>query len=178
MLKKISFVLGAFALLWMVIACGNDNEIEATEPTYEYEEIIEPTPEDLRAKFELFFEENKAGIIASVALDGEDVRLELAEGHEFIMTILLDDIELDDENRAIYILTFELTFSQMNELFGGLAQQIKEAAEINYFRLSVIFVDVNEEIIARSSFDVGDRRFFLDDSDDELEEATDAEETE
>lgn len=189
MLKKLSFVsrpfgrctffvLCAFALLWIMTACGSYNGNEDGNDPSEYEEIAR-TPEALRlrAEFELFFEENKADIIASVATDGEDVRLELAEGYEFIMTILLDDIVLDDENRAVYILTFELTFSQMNELFGGLAEEIREAADVNYFRLSVVFVDINEEMIAQSSFDAGDRRFFLDDSNDEFEEETDVEAT-
>jgi|GEM_PF-2564080 len=175
MLKKLSFALSAFALLLGVAACSRNNEDEIEENTtvaYEPEDRA-PTVEELRDKFESFFEENKDSIIASIATDGEDVRLELADGHEFIMTIVLDDIELNDENRAIYLLSFELTFADMSDLFGGLAREIKEAAEINYFRLTVIFVDVNEEIIARSSFDVGDRRFFLDENDVEVEEETD-----
>ena len=142
MLKKI-FILSACALVITLTACRNNDESN------------EPTPEELRAQFELFFEENKESIIETIATDGEDVRLELAAGYEFIMTILLDDIELDDENRTLYVLTFELTFSQMADLFRGLAQEIKEAAQIDDFRLSVIFVDVNEEEIARSSFAVG-----------------------
>ena len=155
MFKKIFAILSAFALVIALTACTNNNgnENEDSDYTYEYDEDPEPTPEELRARFELFFEENKESIIETIATDGEDVRLELAAGYEFLMAILLDDIELDNENRALYILTFEMTFSQMTDLFGGLAHEIKEAAEITDFRLSVIFVDVNEVEIARSSFD-------------------------
>ena len=145
MLKKIFILFSVGGLLLTLISCRNDDE----------HEDIGPTPEELRAEFELFFEENKEDIIEAVATEGEDVRLELADGYEFLMTILLDDIELNDENRTLYILTFELTFSQMAELFGRLATDIREAAEIDQFRLSVVFVDVNEEEIARSNFDVG-----------------------
>jgi len=154
MFKKIFTILSVFALVIALTACtSNDgNESDNSDYVYEYDGDPEPTPEELRARFELFFEENKASIIETIATDGEDVRLELAAGYEFLMTILLDDIELDDENRALYILTFEMTFSQMTDLFGGLAREIKEAAEIADFRLSVIFIDVNEVEIARSSF--------------------------
>jgi len=144
MLKKILIILGAWVLVVSLAACSNNDEYEDTGPT----------PEELRAKFELFFEENNEDIIKTFATEGEDVRLELRDGYEFLMTILLDDVELDDENRALYILTFDLTFSQMTDLFRGLATDIKEAAEIDQFRLSVVFVDINEEQIAQSYFDV------------------------
>ena len=158
MLKKLPLILSVFVLLLGLAACGNNEEIENNDngDGYGYENA-EPTLEDLRAAFELFFEENKEAIIETVATDGEDVRLELAEGYEFIMTILLDDIELDNENRATYILAFELTFSQMFDLFGGLAEDIRYAAEVEHFRLTVIFVDVNEAVIARSNFDADAR---------------------
>ena len=149
MLKKMFFILSAcvvaFAFIITLTACRNNNENDSNDPT----------PEERRAQFELFFEENKERIIETIATDGEDVRLELAEGYEFLMTILLDDIELNDDNRTLYVLTFELSFSQMYDLFSGLAWDIKEDAQINNFRLSVIFVDVNEEEIARSSFFTG-----------------------
>ncbi|MCL1989468.1 MAG: hypothetical protein FWG67_01130 [Defluviitaleaceae bacterium] len=162
MYKKRSLVLSIFTLLFMLSACQNNDDIEALDDPYTYVEETEPTLEALRMQFELFFEENRATIIETIAVEGEDVRLELADGYEFTMTILLDDIELNDENRALYILTFELTFSQMNELFGNLAQAIKIAAGLDHFRLSVIFVDVNEAIIARSNFDAGERVISLD----------------
>ena len=147
MFKKIFIMLSVWGLLITLTSCRNRNDDEYVHAG--------PTPEELRAEFELFFEENKDSIIETVATEGEDVRLELADGYEFLMTILLDDIELNDDNRTLYVLTFELTFSQMADLFGRLAADIKEAAEIDQFRLSVVFVDVNEEIIARSSYDVG-----------------------
>ena len=155
MFKHIFIVFSACALVITLTACRNNEETEDVSDDYteEYSEVHAPTPEDLRAQFETFFEENKDQIIQSIATDGEEIRLELANGYEFIMTIILDDIELDDENRALYTLTFELSFAQMTDLFGALAQEIKEAAEINRFRLSVVFVDINEEEIARSSFD-------------------------
>jgi len=151
MFKKILIILGAFSLVIALTACTNNNG--DSENTYDYTEVLEATPEQLRAQFELFFEENKEQIIETIATDGEDVRLELAQGYEFLMTILLDDIELTDANRASYILSFEITFSDMTDLFGGLAREIKEAAEITDFRLTVIFADINEIEIARSSFD-------------------------
>ena len=159
MLKKIVIILSAFALVITLTGCRRGAEDENLENAYEvYEELeLEPTPEELRAEFETFFEQNKESIIDSVATDGEDVRLELGAGYEFIMTILLDDIELDDENLALYILTFELSFSEMGDLFGRLAREIQEAAEIDYFRLTVIFVDAFETEIARSNFDAGER---------------------
>ena len=151
MLKKISVILSICLLIIILPACSNNEE---NGNYYDYYEEPEPTPEELRAAFELFFEENKESIIEAIATEGEDVRLELAAGYEFIMTIILDDIELNDENRALYILTFELTFLQMmSELFSELAFEIKEDAQIDHFRLSVIFVDVNEVEISRSSFD-------------------------
>jgi len=156
MLKKIFVILSVCTLVITLTACRNDNdESEDYDTDYEYYTDSEPAPEELRGQFELFFEENQESIIETIAIDGEDVRLELAAGYEFLMTILLDDIELDDENRPLYILAFEMTFSQMTDLFGGLAYEIREAAEIDSFRLSVIFVDINEEVIARSSFDAG-----------------------
>ena len=145
MFKKRFIILGAWVLVLTLTACGNSNEYEDTGPT----------PEELRAEFELFFEENKEDIIETIATEGEDVRLEIKDGYEFLMTILLDDIELNDENRTLYVLTFDLTFSQMADLFSRLATDIQEAAEIDQFRLSVIFVDINEEEIAQSSFDAG-----------------------
>jgi len=163
MFKKIFTILGGWMLIITLTACGNGVEYEDAGPT----------PEELRAEFELFFEENKADIIETIATEGEDVRLEIADGYEFLMTILLDDIELDDENRTLYVLTFDLTFSQMSDLFGGLATDIKEAAGIDQFRLSVVFVDVNEEEIARSNFDVGLLVY-----DDDLDNYTDNEEVE
>ena len=178
MLKKIFVILNVCTLVIALTACRNDDENEDYDTDYEYYADPEPTPEELRGQFELFFEENQESIIEAIATDGEDVRLELAAGYEFLMTILLDDIELDDENRTLYILAFEMTFSQMTDLFGGLAYEIKEAAEINHFRLTVIFADVSEEEIARSSFDAG---LFLFDAglssneeiDEEYEEETD-----
>ena len=152
MFKKIFILLSACALVITLTACGNNENTESDDYTDKYSEDLGPTPEETRAQFELFFEENKASIIEAVATEGEDVRLELAAGYEFVMTILLDDIELNEENRTLYTLTFELSFTHMDDLFGGLALEIKEAAEIDYFRLSVVFVDVNEIEIARSSF--------------------------
>ena len=164
MSRKIIFILSAWVLAITLTACRNNTESEDAGPT----------PEELRAEFEQFFEENKESIIDSIAIDGEDVRLEIADGYEFLMTILLDDIELDDENRTLYTLTFELTFSQMTELFSTLATDIKESADIDQFRLSVVFVDINEEPIARSNFDVG----VPDDDDPEEEAETEEAETE
>lgn len=156
MFKKVVIILGTCILAMALTACrnthGNDEDHEDNEG---HLETNEPTPEALRAQFESFFETNKKWIIQSIATDGEDVRLELAAGYEFLMTILLDDIKLTDENRTAYMLSFELTFSDMADLFGGLALEIKEAADIDYFRLTVIFIDVNETEIAHGSFDVG-----------------------
>ena len=174
MLKKIFIILGTWILVITLTACRNDDEYEDTGPT----------PEELRAEFELFFEENRESIIETIATEGEDVRLELADGYEFLMTILLDDIELDDANRTLYILTFDLTFSQMADLFGRLANDIKETAEIEQFRLTVVFVDVNGEQIARSSFDAGfqeDDYLYeeeADEVDDEEDEVVDGDEEE
>jgi len=153
MFKKIVVVLCVGALVITLTACRNSENTEEPIDTDEYSEDLGPTPEELRAEFELFFIENKERIIESVATEGEDVRLELAAGYEFVMTILLDDIALEEENRTLYTLTFELSFAQMADFFEGLAKEIKETAEIDRFRLSVVFVDINEEEIARSSFD-------------------------
>jgi len=171
MLKKLPLFLSAFALLLALAACRSDEKIEEYEEDYTYVET-KPTLEYLRAQFELFFEENKERVIASVATDGEDIYLELGEGYEFIMTILLDDIELNDDNRVSHILTFELNFSQMEPLFGGLAEEIRVAANIDHFRLNVIFIDVNEVIIARSNFDADNRNIIIeqDEQDDDADE--------
>jgi len=153
MLKKISIILSACALV--VILTGCRNRIEDEEPEYvyndEYPEESEPTPEEIRAEFELFFEENKEAIIASIATEGEDVRLEIADGYEFVMTILLDDVELNNQNRAIEALTLELSFSQM-VIFNEAAERIKEDAGLEHFRLMVVFIDINEVEIVRSAF--------------------------
>ena len=146
MLKKTFIILGACALIITLAACRNNEEDE-------HYENIDPTSEELKDDFESFFEENKENIIDTVATEGEDIRLELANGYEILMSILLDDVELNDENRTLYTITFGLTFSEMNYLFGNLAYKIKETAQIDNFRLTVIFIDINEEEIARSSFD-------------------------
>ena len=153
MLKKTFIILSACMLVIALTACRNNDEYENYDTDYEYSEDPEPNPEELRELFELFYEENKESIIEAIAVDGEEVRLELADGYEFIMIITASDIELNAENRTSYILSFEMSFSQMTDLFGGLAYEIKEAAEINQFRLSVIFVDANGEEIARSRFE-------------------------
>lgn len=145
MLKRIFIILGLCTLVVTLTACGSDKENEGYEN-------LEPTPEELRADFELFFEENKKSIIETIATEGEDVRLYLSDNYEILMTILLDDVELDEESRTLYALSFELAFSEMTNLFGGLAHEIREAAKIDDFTLTVIFIDVNEEKIARSSF--------------------------
>ena len=160
MFKKI-FTLSTILLVIMLVGCRPSAE-EIPEDEYEnYEEEddveLDPTAQDLRAEFETFFEQNRESIIESIATEGEDIRLELAAGYEFIMSIVADDIELDDDNIVLHVLTFELTFSDMAVLFGGLAEEIREAADINHFRLTVVFLDVNEVEIARSSFDAGDR---------------------
>ena len=147
MYKKILIILGVCALMITLTACSNNEN-----DNYEYYEYLTPSPEELRINFERFFEENRESIIETIATEGEDVRLELANGYEFLMFILLDDIELNDENRALYTITFGLTFSEMNDLFGRLAFEIKESAQIDNFRLTVIFIDINEEEISRSSF--------------------------
>ena len=158
MSRKIIFILSVWVTVISLTACRNNTENEDTGPT----------PEELRAEFEQFFAENKDNIIETIATDGEDVSLEIRDGYEFLMTILLDDIELNDDNRTLYVLTFELTFSQMTDLFSNLATDIKESAEIDQFRLSVMFVDINGEQIARTNFDVG----VLEDDDPEEEEET------
>ena len=162
MSRKIIIILSVWILAITLTACRNNDDHEDSGPT----------AEELRAEFELFFEENKESIIDRIAIDGEDVRLEIRDGYEFLMTILLDDIELDDENRTLYTLTFELTFSQMTELFSTLATDIKESAGIDQFRLTVEFIDVNEVQIARSNFDVG----LVEDEDEETEEEVEADE--
>lgn len=159
MFKKITFILCAFAVLLLFASCANsvEEEIEDYVEYTEAEDEYIPDYDLSRLQFEAFFEENKTDIIETVATEGEDVRLEITGGYEFIMTIILDDIELTEENRASYILTFELYFSEMSTLFGGLARDIKEAAGLDHFRLTVVFTDAFEEEIARSPFDAGER---------------------
>lgn len=160
MVKKILFALNVVILMAVLVGCRQPNEEVNVEEEIEIEEVYDsgPTPEELRAAFEMFYNENKENIINRIATEGEDVRLELAAGYEFTMTIVLDDIELTDRNRASYILAFELQFSEWGELLSGLAQDIKEEAGIGHFTLTVRLVDVNEIQIIRSSFEVGTRQ--------------------
>jgi len=171
MLKKIFVASGLLFFSFILVGC----QTEVTEgPKLIVKEIPEvvyvpPTPAQLRLQFESFFLDNRLNIIESIATDGEDIRLEIAAGNEFIMTILLDDIELTDENLASHILSFQLTFSQMSELFGGLAHNIRYEADLTHFRLTVVFIDVAGVEIARSNFDSGHRNpaftFVVDDED-------------
>jgi len=131
-----------------------------------YDEQSEPTEYEKRAAFEAFFLENKQQIIDDIATENEEITIELGKGYEFIMTILLDDIELDDENRAIYFLTFELVLSEMHELFHTIATDIFEKANAPQFKLTVIFVDVNLVEIARDYYVIK----ILEVNDDELNE--------
>lgn len=140
-----------------LVACRSEDE-PIEEETFEYVYLPEPpprTPEQERADFENFFTHNRERIIHQTPTDdGEEIRLELGAGNEFIMTILFDDVELDDENRALYALAFGLTFSGMDDIFEEIATEIMNDAWIPNFRLTVIFADAHGEEIARSRFDV------------------------
>jgi len=150
MLMKIMMICSLFLLVFSMNGCSGDSY----EPEYVYYDYDrEPTAEELRAKFKVFFEENRDRIIASVSTEGEEIHLELGYGYDFIMTIVLDDVKLDDDNRALYFLAFELTFSHMTEFFGGLSEEIREDANIDNFRLTVVFVDIEHVEIAKSNFD-------------------------
>jgi len=159
MFKKLFFVLTSVATVIALIGCRREVEpvVEEYIPVeYEYYEYVPtgPTEEELRAQFEDFFNNNHDRLVAEIATGGEDVRLELGDGYEFLLTILLDDIELDDENRNLYSLTFGLFFPEMADFFEGIATGIMDDAEISNFRLTAIFADMHGEEIARSRFDV------------------------
>ena len=158
MLKKLLLITTATMLITTLTACRSAETPVEEEPPVEHEwyvpEDATKTPEQIRADFELFFADNSARIIRQAASGGEEIHLELGNGNEFIMTILLDDIELDDENRALYSLAFSLSFSDMEEFFFGLATEIMEDAGVEDFLLTVVFADVHGEEIARSRFSV------------------------
>jgi len=160
MLKNIMFITTLTLSSFLLVACASEPPANEPIPVLikDIPEIIpQLTPEELRANFETFFETRRESIINAIATDGEDVRLTLGDDYDFIMTILLDDIQLDETNRPLYALTFEMTFSDMGDLFGRIANDIMIDANLTFFRLTVVFIDVNEAEIARSNFDAGSR---------------------
>jgi hypothetical protein len=161
MFKKLFFVLITTTLMITLTACRREFvEVDEQQPDvyypedYEYYEETGPTSEEIRADFETFFSENHDRLIREIATGGEDVRLELGEGDEFLLTIILDDIELDDDNRNLYALTFGLFFPEMADFFEEIATGIVNDANVGYFRLTAIIADMHGEEIARSRFDV------------------------
>ena len=157
MLKKLLLVTTMVALTINLTACRQTETPVEDETPIEvdyFPEEIPQTPEQIRANFETFFDSNRTRIINQAATDGEEIRLELGTGNEFIMTIVLDDVELTDDNRALYSLAFGLSFSDMDAFFEGLATEIMTDADITNFRLTVAFADMTGEEIARSRFDV------------------------
>lgn len=142
MLKKFLMWQGAIIVILMLVACGNDDNNEEYEG---YEEVSIDLGE--------YLEENRENLISRIATEGEEVRIELDdEMNKFIFTILIDDIELDDENRTIYSMAFDSSFVHMEELFVGLAEEIQDETRRDYFAIRVIFVDVNEEEISSQIF--------------------------
>lgn len=141
MLKKIVIILLsilAFVLLLVTVFRSN-------EDGYGYEEVYVDLGE--------FLEENRENLITTIATEGEEVRIALSdEMNKFIFTILIDDIELNDENGTIYSFAFDSSFVHMEELFVGLAESIRDATRRDYFAIRVIFVDVNEEEISSQIF--------------------------
>ena len=139
MLKKMLTWLMAIVLILVLTACGNNDDNGDDEEVYI----------DLGE----FLEENRENLIATIATEGEEVRIESSdEMNKFIFTILTDDIELDDENRTIYSFAFDASFVHMEELFVGLAEEIRDATGRDYFAIRVIFIDVNEEEISSQVF--------------------------
>jgi len=155
MFKKLLVILLTATLITTLTACRRESEpeIEYVPGVYVPYVPTGPTEEEIRANFESFFAENHDRLIREIATGGEDVRLELGDGKEFLLTILLDDIELDDENRNLYSLTFGLFFPEMADFFEGIATGIMMDAGISNFRLTAIFADMHGEEIARSRFD-------------------------
>ncbi|MCL2559571.1 MAG: hypothetical protein FWE07_03720 [Turicibacter sp.] len=136
MLKKTLTTLVALTATLLLVACGTNGDYE--------EDVI-----DLGA----FLEENRERLIDQIAPDGEEVDIALSEdANKFVFTIVLDTIELTDENRTAYSMAFTSSFVHMEPLFVGLAEEIREAVERDYFALRVIFVDVNREEIASQIF--------------------------
>lgn len=142
MLKKFLMWQGAIIVILMLVACGNDDNNEESE---ESEEVSIDLGE--------YLEENRENLISRIATEGEEVWIELDdEMDKFIFTILIDDIELDDENRTIYSMAFGSSFIHMEELFVGIAEEIQDETRRDYFAIRVIFVDVNEEEISSQIF--------------------------
>jgi len=139
MLKKVSTWLAAIVLILVLAACGNNNDDE-----YEARYI------DLGE----YLEENRERLIASIATEGEEVQIELSDGemNKYIFTILVADIELNNENRTLHSFAFEASFINMEELFVGIAKEIRDATRHDYFAIRVVFIDVNGEEIASHIF--------------------------
>jgi len=159
MLKKTLFCSTLLVLIFTLTGCRSTVE---DVPTPDNDEDVEVaiTPEQIaqerREAFEAFHTLNHDEIARSVATEGEDIRIEIGRGNEFLMFIRLEDVELNDDNRSLYNLTFGLSFSEMSDFFEELAEDIRRDANVNYFRLTVIFTDITGSEIARSNFDVGD----------------------
>ena len=156
MFKKMFVVLITATLITTLTACQREVEPEESYSLvdYEYYEVIDLTEEELRAQFEDFFADNHDRFVREIATGGEDIQLELGEGYEFLLTIVLDEIELNDDNRNLYALTFGVFFPEMADFFEGIASGIMDDADIGHFRLTAIFADIHGEEIARSRFDV------------------------
>ena len=155
MFKKLFTILLTATSIMALTACRREAEPDVEYVPEEYIPYVPaaPTEDDLRAQFEVFFNDNRDRIIREIATGGEEVHLELGDSYEFLLTIVLDDIELDDENRNLYALTFGLFFPEMADFFEGIANGILRDAGIDHFRLTAIFADMNGEEIARSRFD-------------------------
>lgn len=143
MFKKILMCQLVIILSLMLTACGHNVDDDDNE------EVIEEVYIDLGE----YLEANRDNLITRIATEGEDVRITLGDqANSFIFTILIDEIELNEDNRIIYSLAFDSIFSNMEELFIGLAQDLQAETGRDYFSLRVIFVDVNEEEISSQTF--------------------------
>lgn len=146
MLKKTLMRLMAIVLILMLVACGSGDR---------YEEVDDNRYEDEEVEVDLgeFLEENRENLIATIATEGEEVQIELDdEMNNFIFTIIIDSIELTDENRILYSFAFDASFVHMEELFVGLAEEIRDAIQRSYFAIRVIFADVSGEAISSQIF--------------------------
>jgi len=138
MLKKVLMGLMAITIILLLIGCQNDISDEDEEV---YVDLAE------------YLEENREDLIGAIATEGEEVRLELAdEVNKFIFTTIIDTIELTDENQTLYSFAFDSSFVHMEELFVGLAKEIRDATGRDYFAIRAVFADVNEEEISSQIF--------------------------
>lgn len=156
MWKKSIFALLVATVIFGLTACRSEEEEQIVyHPIQVEEEVIsKPTAAEIRAKFEQFFVDNHDRLVQEIAPDGEEIILTLAAGNEISLTIILDDIELNDDNHSFYALSFGLAFPEMTDFFEEIATGILTDAALPYFRLTAIFADMHGEEIARSRFDV------------------------